>query len=63
MPLHIHIYIYIHFPVNIYIYIYREMLEFGSCWKCEEMNKVRVLNSKLLIDVCNRVCDYDKCDK
>ena len=27
------------------------------------MNKVRVLNSKLSIDICNRVCEYDKCDK
>ena len=27
------------------------------------MNKVRVLNSKLPIDICNRVCEYDKCDK
>ena len=27
------------------------------------MNKVRVLKSKLPIDICNRVCEYDKCDK
>ena len=27
------------------------------------MNKVMVLNSKLPIDICNRVCEYDKCDK
>ena len=27
------------------------------------MNKVRVLNSKLPIDICNRVCEYDKCDR
>ena len=39
------------------------MFKFGTCWKCEEINKVRVLNSKLPIDICNRVCEYDKCDK
>ncbi len=39
------------------------MFKFESCWKCEEMNNVSVLNSKLPIDICNRVCEYDKCDK
>ena len=39
------------------------MFKFENCWKCEEMNKVKVLNSKLPIDICNRVCEYDKCDK
>ena len=27
------------------------------------MNNVRVLNTTLPIDICNRVCEYDKCDK
>ena len=27
------------------------------------MNKAGVLTSKLPIDICNRVCEYDKCDK
>ena len=27
------------------------------------MNKTKVLNNKLPIDLCNRVCEYDKCDK
>ena len=39
------------------------MFKFENCWKCEEMNKVKVLNSKLPIDICNRVCEYDKCDR
>ena len=39
------------------------MLKFENCWKCEEMNKTRVLNNKLPIDICIRVCEYDKCDK
>ena len=39
------------------------MFKFESCWKCDEMSNVRVLNSKLPIDICNRVCEYDKCDK
>ena len=39
------------------------MFKFENCWKCEETNKARVLNSKWPIDICNRVCEYDKCDK
>ena len=39
------------------------MFKFESCWKCEELNKVRVLNKILPIDICNRVCEYDKCNK
>ena len=27
------------------------------------MGKAKVLNNKLPIDICNRVCEYDKCDK
>ena len=45
------------------MYISRETFNFENCWKCEEMNKVGVLTSKLPIDICNRVCEYDKCDK
>ena len=39
------------------------MFKFENCWKCDEMNKVRVLNNKLPIDICNRVFEYDKCNK
>ena len=39
------------------------MFKIENCWKCEEMNKVGVLTSKLPIDICNRVCEYDKCDR
>ena len=39
------------------------MFKFEIVESEEEMNKVRVLNSKLPIDICNRVCEYDKCDK
>ena len=45
------------------MYVSRDMFKFESCWKCEEPNKVRVLNIKLPIDICNRVCEYNKCDK
>ena len=38
------------------------MFKFGECWKCNTIQNSKILNHKLPFDVCQRICEYNKCD-
>ena len=48
--------------MSIYIYILVKLFNFGECWKCNTMQKIKVLSHKLPFDLCQHVYEYDKCD-